>query len=47
MAQVEWQTLAWVHWFNAKRLHGAIGYATPNQAEDNFYTHLDSINKAA
>ena len=47
MAQVEWQTLTWVHWFNAKRLHSAIGYVTPNQAEDDFYASLDNTNKAA
>ena len=47
MAQVEWQTLTWVHWFNAKRLHGAIGYVTPNQAEDDFHASLDNTNKAA
>ena len=31
MAQVEWQTLTWVHWFNTKRLHSAIGYVTPTK----------------
>ena len=43
---VEWQTLKWVHWFNTKRLHSAIGYVTPKQAEDSFYAKLDSTNKA-
>ena len=47
MAQVEWQTLNWVHWFNTKRLHSAIGYITPNHAEDCFYANLDNTNKAA
>ena len=47
MAQVEWQTLHWVHWFNTKRLHSAIGYLTPNYAEDCFYANLDNTNKAA
>ena len=47
MAQVEWQTLTWVHWFNTKRLHSAIGYVTPNQAEDDFYANLDNTNNAA
>ena len=47
MAQVEWQTLKWVHWFNAKRLHSAIGYVTPNHAEDDFYVSLDTADKAA
>ena len=47
MAQVEWQTLTWVHWFNAKRLHSAIGYVTPNHAVDSFYAELDTNTKAA
>ena len=47
MAQVEWQTLTWVHWFNTKRLHSAIGYITPNYAEDCFYANLDNTNNAA
>ena len=44
---VEWQTLTWVHWFNAKRLHSAIGYVTPNHAVDSFYAELDTNTKAA
>ena len=32
MTQIEWKTLKWVASYNAKRLHGAIGYMAPNQA---------------
>ena len=46
-AQVEWETLKWVAWYNAERLHSAIGYITPNEAEDAFYETLDTHDKAA
>lgn len=46
-AQVEWETLKWVHWYNAERLHSAIGYITPNEAEDSFYDSLSANLKAA
>lgn len=44
--QIEWQTLRWVHWFNTKRLHGAIGCIIYNQVEQLFYAHLNTTNKA-
>jgi transposase InsO family protein len=47
MAQVEWETLKWVAWYNEERLHSAIGYITPNEAEDAFYAALDTHDKAA
>ena len=47
MAQVEWETLKWVAWYNAERLHSAIGYITPNEAEDAFYAALNAHDKAA
>jgi putative transposase len=46
-AQVEWETLKWVAWYNAERLHSAIGYATPNETEDAFYAALSDRDKAA
>jgi transposase InsO family protein len=46
-AQVEWETLKWVAWYNAERLHSAIGYATPNETEDAFYAALSDRGKAA
>jgi len=33
VAQVEWETLKWVDWYNTERLHSAIGYVAPQQAE--------------
>ena len=47
MAQVEWQTLKWVAWYNAERLHSAIDYITPNEAEDIFYADLNANEEAA
>ena len=34
---VELATLAWVHWYNEKRLFGPLGYISPATAERNFY----------
>ena len=45
--QVEWETLKWVDWYNKTRLHSAIGYVTPNEAEEAFYTSLNTDEKAA
>jgi putative transposase len=36
-AAVELATLEWVAWFNARRLHGALGYIPPAEAEANYY----------
>ena len=47
VAQVEWETLKWVAWYNAERLHSAIKYCTPDEAEDNFYATLNPYAKAA
>ncbi|WP_390625059.1 IS3 family transposase [Paracoccus everestensis] len=44
---VEWETLKWVDWYNKTRLHSAIGYVTPNEAEEAFYASLNAAEKAA
>lgn len=46
-AQVEWETLKWVDWCNTDRLHSAIGYVTPEEAEEAFYENLNADEKAA
>jgi len=46
-AQVEWETLRCVAWYNDERLHSAIGYATPKEAEDAFYEALNAHVKVA
>lgn len=35
--ELELGTLGWVHWFNHTRLHSALGYRTPAQAETEYY----------
>ena len=45
--QLEWETLKWVDWYNTKRLHSAIGYITPHEAEEMFYETLNANEKAA
>jgi len=47
IGQVEWETLKWVDWYNNTRLHSAIGYVTPQEAEEAFYENLNADEKAA
>ena len=47
MAQVEWETLQWVSWYNTERLHSAIGYQTPLEMEDAFHATTNTLEKAA
>jgi len=47
VSQVEWETLKWVDWYNNERLHGAIGYVTPREAEEAFHENLNADEKAA
>jgi transposase InsO family protein len=44
---VEMATLEWVHWYNEKRLYGALGYISPATAERNFYNTELSAKMAA
>jgi len=47
VARVEWETLKWVNWYNTERLHSAIGYITPQEAEEAFYANLNALDKVA
>ena len=47
VGQVEWETLKWVDWYNKTRLHSAIGYVTPNEAEEAFYASLNAADISA
>ncbi len=47
VSQVEWETVKWVDWYNSERLHSAIGYVTPQEAEEKFYETLNADEKAA
>lgn len=44
---IEWETLKWVGWFNARRLLEPIGYITPAEAEEAFYANLNTLDKVA
>jgi len=44
---LELATLEWVAWFNHQRLHSAIGYIPPAEAEANYYNHLARPEKLA
>ena len=39
MEDVELATLAWVDWYNHRRLLSSIAYRTPAQAEADYYQH--------
>lgn len=39
---VEIATMGWVYWWNSTRLHRALGYRTPSQAEA-AYTHNHDV----
>ena len=45
--QVEWETLQWVSWYNADRLHSALGHITPEEAEEAFNESSELIDDAA
>ena len=47
MREVEWETLKWVDWYNNRRLLGPIGYVPPAEAEDVFYTNLNTLDMVA
>ena len=34
-------------WYNTERLHSAIGYTTPREAEEAFYANLNMLDKVA
>ena len=44
---IEFATLAWVDWFNNRRLLEPIGYVPPAEAEANYYAALDEVPLAA
>ena len=47
VAQVEWETLQWVSWYNTGRLHGAIGHRPPREMEDAFHAGRNALDRVA
>jgi len=45
--EVEFATLGWVDWFNHRRLMGPIGNIPPAEAEQRYYTSLESPARVA
>ncbi len=45
--EVELATMGWVHWWNTKRLHEALGYRTPAEVEAAYTHHQDSAPVAS
>ncbi|PXA75766.1 hypothetical protein DCC26_10020 [Auritidibacter sp. NML120779] len=35
--EVEFETMNWVHWWNTTRLHEALNYQTPTEAEASYH----------
>lgn len=47
VGRVERETLKWVNWYNTERLHSAIGYITPQEAEEAFYANMNALDNVA
>lgn len=43
--QIEWEITTWVSSYNSERLHSAIGYFPPQEAEEAFYESLNGDQK--
>lgn len=44
---VEYATLAWIDWYNQKRLHSAINYVSPAEFETAYYDQQGESGVAA
>ena len=42
VTEVEFQTMNWVDWWNNRRLHEALDYATPTETEAAYYQARDA-----
>ena len=47
VGQIEWENMVWDSWYNSERVHSAIGYVPPQEAEEAFYESLNQDQKAA
>ena len=46
-SQVELATLAWVGWWNQRRLHGALDHIPPTEHEANYYREFEQSKEVA
>jgi putative transposase len=42
---LELATLNWVHWYNEHRLHTALGYQTPIEHENAYYSPTNTAQQ--
>ena len=47
MQAVELATLAWVDWFNHRRLLEPIGNVPPAEAEERYWTQIEDLTMVA
>ena len=45
--EVERETAAYVHWFNAERLHSSLGYCSPVEYETRYRDSVASVAEVA
>lgn len=45
LEDVEWVTIAWVDWYNSRRLHGTLGHVPPDELEDSYYADLNTASR--
>ena len=45
LADVEFATMNWVHWWNTTRLHAHLGYRTPTEVETAYYERRQNEQK--
>jgi transposase InsO family protein len=43
LADVLAATLDWVHWYNTSRLHEYLDYRTPDEVEEEYYSHIKPL----
>ncbi len=44
---VEWVTMAWVDWYNSRRLHSTLGDIPPDEFEAGYYAGLITPSQPA
>ncbi len=47
LGDVEWVTLAWIDWYNQRRLHSTLGNIPPEEFEAAYYADLETSSQPA